>query len=782
MKTMFCPVRLITLASLVAASLLTHPQALAQGLRPAPPLTQQRPAATFALADGRLAEIANGSLLIMDSSGRANAAPAGEYRTREGRVLHVAVGGMIVAAPANPPAREPMPVRPAIAEPVEVRKPAPVRPVVVEAPPQTKPAPVPTPGGTAIIVTPRRTPGMNTKKDGGNGGSGKSTPGFGVNVPPDSSGIPPLLHANIRQPPPTVQTQLSIYTNIPASPAGYNEVQGATPAVAASVVLTQTGQFASKKDTFQLGWKPTFPVWVKKGRWEVGVTDSVGTPEWKSKPLAGSGEVNFTPQKTDGWSLFTIDLSGISFSYLATHAPYNHFVVRITPLLAGGSPAGPPSSDVSLLGPGWLPPIGLPSNPGKQAPPPTANIPTITADHYTPAANLNLANGENTNSEYGPLLHMKVTRAPSGLTEPVIAAAYGLKQPQPGDTFVINLSPPSQDTSPDLIDIFTEPFKLIEKGIDFASDEYKALKNDLVSVVGAVVQNHALAEALVDVAMSSCGIPPTLPNVEDLQNQGLDYIVDCAAEEAGLPAPPDGLGAQLKQALPQMNQKVSAQANAQYAGLFYEPDPAYFYNPPVLYLRATYSPVATASSASGNTGGSLPSGDIKTPKGDKPDLGNDKLKDSTIKGDDSVPGGKQYPNGNPKPPLPHGDGQNVGEPQTGGGSNAPAKSDAYEFDVVVTAHLDAKTLAYGQFGNSNEVANPVVYVARVHVPPMRNGEPPIIIPVILHLGPFATSADVFQRKSWFAGWDQTQCDFNPPGGGMKPLHKPWSNSKASPTK
>ncbi len=714
-------------------------------------------------------------------------------------MLHVAAGGMLttaaVAPPVAPPAPEARPSHPERIVPPEKppeRETMPVRPGTIvpqggiirrvrDSTPPIHPAGesgknIPVLPGTLSGVSPHKVPDGDTGKGGPT--RAVSTPAPAVQIAVNPSGGP------------KVHTELKIYSALATGLDSGGETGGLLHGSGGLQLSTVVNMPYQSAGPIQLGWNATFPALVKKGRWEVAGIGDDPTPKWPENgakpypPLAGSGEVKFLPQ-VNGWSLFTIDFASV---YAAKNfdwkAKAKYFYVRITPKHADGSDAGPASGYVTVNN--SAPGIGSGNPPPPAAKPKPPTKPFITADHFTPDANFS-ANGENTTMENGPELHMIVTRAPIGPIETAVANFYGVHNK--GDKFVINLSPPSQDVEglDAVMNFVGDVIKLVGQVIDFTSAEFAALKGDLVSIVAAVVQDKTLATVLVDVAMSYCGIPPTLPDSEALQNAGADYIMDYAAEQAGGVPVPDELKGQVKGSIKQMTQKVKATGNDQFAATFYKPDDAYFYHPPVLYLKASFpkpqnsspvnsnAPDGSVSGQAGKTGGG-------TSKNTDPnaDPSHHKLKvDPNSNDPDLIIPGPKNPGGQPPPPK-HQDGQNVGGPKTGstgGGNSAPSKSDSYDFDVQVSADLPWKTIQNGQFGNSDKVAKPVVFVAHVHVPPLRSGEKPIMIPVILRFGPLATSADVFERKAWYAGWSNNvnaNYKFKIDGPVIsRPLHKAW---------
>ena len=84
---------------------------------------------------------------------------------------------------------------------------------------------------------------------------------------------------------------------------------------------------------------------------------------------------------------------------------------------------------------------------------------------------------------------------------------------------------------------------------DWVSDAYESLKDEAVGIIAEGI--NALPGNLCDATceaglkagltagLVALGVPPTLPNMEELTDQGIDYLVDAAAEEAGIPCDAD---------------------------------------------------------------------------------------------------------------------------------------------------------------------------------------------------------------------------------------------------
>jgi hypothetical protein len=188
-----------------------------------------------------------------------------------------------------------------------------------------------------------------------------------------------------------------------------------------------------------------------------------------------------------------------------------------------------------------------------------------------------------------------------------------------------------------------------EAAIDFALDAvnwvstaYSDLKDAVVTIVSKFVPDDLCGKkclgTLLDAGLMAIGLPPSLPNFDQLMTQGLDYLAAQAAGQLGIPQEvydsidPNltGLAAQIaiseaeeiwkaeaeKQIKQGLQQGLEA---AQYAlsesvswipdGVPIKPDPLGDYQPPTLMLKVTRDPAvpleADTCSGKPGSGGSL---------------------------------------------------------------------------------------------------------------------------------------------------------------------------------
>ena len=116
------------------------------------------------------------------------------------------------------------------------------------------------------------------------------------------------------------------------------------------------------------------------------------------------------------------------------------------------------------------------------------------------------------------------------------------------------------------------------------------------------------------IAMSALGVPPTIPNVADLQNMGADYMAKVAAEELGAggvldtaEAVYDSLPDDAQQAIKDNAEEVGsgiadsvvsqsgAATSAAAGGSFYIPDPLYYEAHPAMAMVKVYNPNSVRS-------------------------------------------------------------------------------------------------------------------------------------------------------------------------------------------
>ncbi|MHB9093400.1 MAG: S-layer homology domain-containing protein, partial [Eubacteriales bacterium] len=97
----------------------------------------------------------------------------------------------------------------------------------------------------------------------------------------------------------------------------------------------------------------------------------------------------------------------------------------------------------------------------------------------------------------------------------------------------------------DIVSFFSSVFEIIKKLTNWVSSAYTSLKQGLINFVANNFPGipdswraglKLALEALVNSGLAALGIPPSLPNFDQLSNMSLDYLAEVALTEAGIPA------------------------------------------------------------------------------------------------------------------------------------------------------------------------------------------------------------------------------------------------------
>jgi hypothetical protein len=79
----------------------------------------------------------------------------------------------------------------------------------------------------------------------------------------------------------------------------------------------------------------------------------------------------------------------------------------------------------------------------------------------------------------------------------------------------------------------------IVDAVDWVSNAYKALKEEVISFVANFVPAELCDKSclgfILDATLAAMGIPPSIPNFDQLMNEGLDYLAQTAVEQIGVP-------------------------------------------------------------------------------------------------------------------------------------------------------------------------------------------------------------------------------------------------------
>ena len=167
--------------------------------------------------------------------------------------------------------------------------------------------------------------------------------------------------------------------------------------------------------------------------------------------------------------------------------------------------------------------------------------------------------------------------------------------------------------------------------VNWVANTYQKLKDEVIDLVSqfvpAALCDKSCLGTLLDAGLMALGIPPSLPNFDQLMDQGLDYLASAAVEQIGVPkalqdmaAGPakdlaieqfkktaeDQIKAGIKAGIEEMQKSLSSQVAWIADGVPIKPDPLGDYQPPAMTFRVTRKPGAdTCPSGSVTVGGTV---------------------------------------------------------------------------------------------------------------------------------------------------------------------------------
>jgi len=112
-----------------------------------------------------------------------------------------------------------------------------------------------------------------------------------------------------------------------------------------------------------------------------------------------------------------------------------------------------------------------------------------------------------------------------------------------GDMIRISPAEGNKKWYEEIWDAITEFFEslvsIVMKVVNWASSAYNGLKAGFINLVASALPVPGLKlalEVMVNAGLMALGLPPTIPNFEQLCEQGIDYLAEVALTEAGVPA------------------------------------------------------------------------------------------------------------------------------------------------------------------------------------------------------------------------------------------------------
>jgi hypothetical protein len=317
-----------------------------------------------------------------------------------------------------------------------------------------------------------------------------------------------------------------------------------------------------------LRWTKRSPT-TTSGRWQVTtLAPPSSATNWEHPPgLIASGDVGRPPATGELDISFTppaLRSSNERGHRLARPIlPPDRFYVRIVGLDVQGNPSGPPSNAIVV---NWIPP---------------ASIDKIKSP-------------EELRKEYEEAAKKKAADAPARLSltfEPFqgekAGAHYNYVITQDcifgkkGET--ITLKPSSDNWLDDVGDAFGDAGDFIADSANWVSNAWNDVKAFAVDKVADALPfecnkecRWALAKGL-DTGLAAMGIPPSIPNFDELSKAGKGYLVQTLVDQSGYPIPPEAAQA----IVDRMYDAAKEQADGAGSGTWLRPDPAFMARPAI---------------------------------------------------------------------------------------------------------------------------------------------------------------------------------------------------------
>jgi hypothetical protein len=240
---------------------------------------------------------------------------------------------------------------------------------------------------------------------------------------------------------------------------------------------------------------------------------------------------------------------------------------RVVPLSSLGLPIGPPSNVVVL---NFFEP-----DPTNVLPPPVFVHATAALAGYTPVRPYN----------FNWSCHVVQTRDAYIGTTLVLKGTKG------------DICDSDSDIVGDVVDAFGDVFEFVADFVNWVSDTYGDIKAEVASQMSATLTkfnipcNQTCASIALNTAMAAAGMPPEIPDVEQLKAMGEGYLVDAVADYAeaqtGVPVPP-AVREEIRQQAAKMIDDAAGNvfAGGEGSSLFV-PDVTYQFHGPIVVVDLT---------------------------------------------------------------------------------------------------------------------------------------------------------------------------------------------------
>ncbi|MBN1332452.1 MAG: hypothetical protein JW971_01700 [Synergistales bacterium] len=246
------------------------------------------------------------------------------------------------------------------------------------------------------------------------------------------------------------------------------------------------------------------------------------------------------------------------------------YYVRVVPLDSAGNPSGIPSEPVTIL-------YGDPINDGSiefvpsAFEKPDAVLPCVRVMKYIPIQN----------------------EAPDAMYH--VVAVKDIPDPFGGEPLTrkgqkFDIRPRQDDKSwlEAVSDFFSDVVDWVKGAVNWVSEAYDSIQKAAIDAACSVAgeQFRGAFEMGLNIGMAALGVPPSIPNFDELTEMGVDYLVAVATEQAvGIGVDPAIAKDASEKSIHALQKELEHQANGGGSGSLFKPDPDFYYRPAYMMVE-----------------------------------------------------------------------------------------------------------------------------------------------------------------------------------------------------
>lgn len=131
-------------------------------------------------------------------------------------------------------------------------------------------------------------------------------------------------------------------------------------------------------------------------------------------------------------------------------------------------------------------------------------------------------------------------------------------------------------------DFFSDVVDWVTDAVNWVSKAYDSIQKTAVDAACSVAgeKYRGAFEMGLNIGMAAMGVPPAIPNFDELTEMGTDYLVEMAVEQAtGVGVDPAIAREAAERGVDALQKELEHHTNGGGSGAWYKPDPDYYYRP-----------------------------------------------------------------------------------------------------------------------------------------------------------------------------------------------------------